>query len=127
MQDCHSHQPLCSLQSVKQYWSHALTDTSFPGTGDGPFSQEAPRAVWPLGDTQSRGKHRAPRHKVLGCKSGALDLSPALCAAVFLTTKRDPAMYTSAYKTYSTCIRVYITLHTAEGAVLTSNTEAVLM
>lgn len=127
MRDCHSHQLLCSLQTVKQYWSHALADTSFLGTGDGPFSQEVSRAVWALGDTQSRGKHHAPSHKVLCCKSGALVLSRALCASVFLTTKWGSAMNTSVYKTCSTRICVYVTLHTAEGPVLTSNTEVVLM
>lgn len=91
MHDCHFHQPLCWLQSVRQYWSHALTDTSFPGTGDGPFSQAVPRAGWSLGAAWSRRKLHAPSHKVLGSKSGALVLSLALCASAFPTTKREPA------------------------------------
>ena len=127
MHDCHSHQPLCSLQIVKQYWSRALTDTSFLGTGDGPFSQEVPRVIWALRDTQGRGKHHAPSHKVLYCKSGALVPSLALCASVFLIIKRESGTYASVYKTYSTCICVYISWHTTEHPVLTSNTEVVLM
>lgn len=117
MRDCRSHQPLCSLQTVKQSWSHALSDTSFLGTVEGPFSQGVPRAVWALRDTQSRGKHPAPSYKLPCCHSGALVLfSSSLC----LSFSNNKTGVSSAQFSAQNIQH----LHTTEGQILTSDTEA---